>query len=107
MRRDKAEWMEEAKCRGLDPNTFFPRGSMQQETAGEKAAKRICLGRDGAPICPVINECRDYALEHNEIFGVWGGLTERERMRARRIIREQRDPARQARQKELLMQIGK
>ena len=42
---------------------------------GESEAKRICAE------CPVILECRDYSLQSQEPFGVWGGLTEDERDR--------------------------
>lgn len=43
-----------------------------------KQAKRLCA------MCPVTDECLDFAMRHKEKFGVWGGKTERERMRLRK-----------------------
>ncbi len=84
------DWRKKAKCEGLDPNIFFPRGSMVEETPGEKAAKAICLGKDGAPPCPVRQDCQDYALEASEIYGVWGGMTEKERREVWRLDKRKR-----------------
>lgn len=65
---DSEEWPDRALCAQTDPEAFFPeRGCSTAE------AKRICMA------CPVRTECLDYALEHGERFGVWGGLSERER----------------------------
>jgi WhiB family redox-sensing transcriptional regulator len=69
---DKA-WQIQANCTGADPDLFFPeRGASQRE------AKEICRG------CVVREDCLDYALANGEKFGVWGGLSERERRRVRR-----------------------
>jgi WhiB family transcriptional regulator, redox-sensing transcriptional regulator len=66
-------WMDEALCAETDPEAFFPeRGGSTRE------AKRVCNG------CPVRAECLEYALTNDERFGVWGGLSERERRRLRR-----------------------
>lgn len=67
------DWSELALCVETDPEAFYP-------DQGESAmpAKRICR------LCPVIDQCRDYAFEHKERFGVWGGLTARERLRQER-----------------------
>ncbi len=83
-------WKKKAKCEGLDPNVFFPRGSMVRETPDERAAKAICWGKDGAPPCPVRQECQDHALEHNEIYGIWGGMTEKERREVWRLDKRKR-----------------
>jgi hypothetical protein len=66
-------WMADAACRGIDPDLFFPE-------KGESAfrAKAVC-GR-----CRVRQACLAYALANNERFGVWGGLSERQRRRLRR-----------------------
>lgn len=66
-------WRDRAECRKADADQFFP-------GKGEptKDAKRIC-GR-----CPVTAECLAFALAHDERFGVWGGLSERERRRLKR-----------------------
>jgi WhiB family redox-sensing transcriptional regulator len=66
------EWQDRALCASEDPDAFFPEkgGSVQ-------AAKRVCLQ------CTVRVECLEYALTHDKRFGVWGGLSERERRRLR------------------------
>lgn len=63
-------WTDDALCRqtGIDDVTWFP-----GKGGSVKDAKRICLS------CPVRRDCLTYALEHFERYGVWGGLTERER----------------------------
>jgi WhiB family redox-sensing transcriptional regulator len=71
-RRD-AGWRERALCAQTGPELFFP------EAGGStRDAKRIC----GA--CEERAECLEYALTHDERFGVWGGLSEEERRRLRR-----------------------
>lgn len=73
-------WMADAACRGMDPNLFHPtdRGTETHETVAE--AKAVCRR------CPVMLECRDYALAENIVHGVWGGLSPRGRrgLRVRR-----------------------
>ena len=66
-------WHQHGACRGADPNLFFPaRGESVKE------AKAVCAR------CPVRAECLEYALTNQEKFGVWGGLSERERRQLRR-----------------------
>lgn len=73
------KWVADAVCAQTDPDAFFP------EKGGTTApAKAICTG------CTVRARCLDYALEHNERFGIWGGLSERER---RGLRKEQRRAA--------------
>lgn len=61
-------WMEEGICGQTDPEAFFP------EKGGSTAeAKRVCMG------CPVRDTCLQYALQHGERFGIWGGKSERDR----------------------------
>ena len=67
------EWHERALCAQTDPEAFFP-----EKGGSTREAKRICSG------CEVRAECLDYALAHDERFGIWGGLSERERRRLRR-----------------------
>lgn len=62
-----AEWTTRAACRGVDPDTLFVQGAAQNR------AKALCLG------CPVRTECLADALDNRIEFGVWGGMTERER----------------------------
>ena len=66
-------WQERANCLGVDPDLFFP-----ERGASTKEAKGVCGG------CEVKNECLEYALRHGEKFGIWGGMSERERRRIRR-----------------------
>lgn len=69
----RPDWQDEAACLGLDPDLFFPvRGSNATET------KKVCRR------CPVREACLHYAMANHVNFGVWGGLTERERRRLRR-----------------------
>ena len=67
-------WTTLASCRALDPELFFP------ETANdEDAAKAVCAG------CPVRIACLEHALAASEPYGIWGGLTLRERRLLRRV----------------------
>lgn len=68
-------WQERALCAQTDPEAFFP-----EKGGSTREAKRICMG------CEVRDECLDYALAHDERFGIWGGLSERERRRIKRGI---------------------
>lgn len=70
------EWMGDAVCAQTDPDQFFP-----ERGGSPKDAKKVCLS------CPVISQCRAYALGRDERFGVWGGLTERERRRLKRDLK--------------------
>lgn len=66
------EWHKDARCREVDPELFFP-------DAGEISAdaRRICAS------CEVRKQCLQQAIDTNEIHGVWGGLSVRERRRFR------------------------
>ena len=66
-------WQERALCAQTDPEAFFP-----EKGGSTREAKRVCLS------CDVRAECLEYALEHDERFGIWGGLSERERRRLKR-----------------------
>lgn len=70
---DELRWQERALCAQTDPEAFFP-----EKGGSTREAKRVCLG------CDVRNECLDYALSADERFGIWGGLSERERRRLRK-----------------------
>ncbi len=61
-------WIEDARCRGLDLTAFFQRN---QHTA--RGALQICR------TCPVREPCLEYAISNEMDYGVWGGLTERQR----------------------------
>lgn len=61
------DWTTQAACRGSDPDTLFVQGAAQNR------AKAVCMG------CVVRTECLADALDNRVEFGVWGGMTERER----------------------------
>ena len=66
-------WQDPAYCLGVDPDLFFP-----ERGASTREAKEVCRG------CVVRLECLEYALQNGEKFGIWGGMSERERRRIRR-----------------------
>lgn len=66
-------WQQRALCAQTDPEAFFP-----EKGGSTREAKAVCAQ------CDVRSECLEYALEHDERFGIWGGLSERERRRLRR-----------------------
>ena len=66
-------WQERANCLGVDPDLFFP-----ERGASTREAKEVCRG------CEVRHDCLEFALQNGEKFGIWGGLSERERRRIRR-----------------------
>jgi WhiB family redox-sensing transcriptional regulator len=65
-------WRRAALCAETDPEAFFP-----EKGGSTREAKRVCAG------CPVRMQCLEYALGNDERFGIWGGLSERERRRIR------------------------
>lgn len=66
-------WQADALCAQTDPEAFFP-----EKGGSTREAKKICQQ------CEVRSECLEYALANDERFGIWGGLSERERRRLRR-----------------------
>lgn len=64
------DWQAYAACRGMEPNLFF---ESSDSTSEEEMARRICRR------CPVLSPCRSYAIEAGEPYGIWGGLSPRER----------------------------
>ena len=65
---DPLAWQGAALCAQTDPEAFFP-----EKGGSVKAAKAVCMA------CTVRAECLDYAMAHDERFGIWGGTSERER----------------------------
>ena len=61
-------WSQRALCSQVSPEAFFP-----EKGGSTREAKKLCLA------CDVRVECLDYAMTHGERFGIWGGLSERER----------------------------
>ncbi|MGY1744203.1 WhiB family transcriptional regulator [Blastococcus sp. SYSU D00695] len=70
-------WRMDALCAETDPEAFFP-----EKGGSTREAKRVCSG------CTVKAECLEFALANDERFGIWGGLSERERRRVRLQRRE-------------------
>lgn len=66
-------WQERALCAQTDPEAFFP-----EKGGSTREAKRVCVS------CDVRAQCLEYALENDERFGIWGGLSERERRRMKK-----------------------
>ncbi|GAA3898020.1 hypothetical protein GCM10022382_01580 [Microbacterium invictum] len=66
-------WQSDALCSQTDPEAFFP-----EKGGSTRDAKRICTS------CDVRGECLEYALQNDERFGIWGGLSERERRKLKR-----------------------
>ena len=73
LQAEAQSWQERALCAETDPEAFFP-----EKGGSTREAKKICTG------CEVKAECLEYALAIDERFGIWGGLSERERRRLRR-----------------------
>ena len=65
---DDPGWQERGLCAQTDPEAFFP-----EKGGSTREAKKVCL------TCDVRQDCLEYALANDERFGIWGGLSERER----------------------------
>jgi WhiB family redox-sensing transcriptional regulator len=70
---DPLAWQADAVCAQTDPEAFFP-----EKGGSTRDAKRICAG------CDVKAQCLEYALANDERFGIWGGLSERERRKLKK-----------------------
>lgn len=72
---DSEPWMAAAECAGMDAELFY---GGRGENVAVKNAKAVCAA------CIVRDQCLDYAMRAHEMFGIWGGKSERERRRMRR-----------------------
>lgn len=70
---EQPDWRDSARCAETDPEAFFP-----EKGGSTREAKKTCLA------CLVKVECLEYALDRDERFGIWGGLSERERRKLKR-----------------------
>lgn len=70
--RFSPEWQVDAACRGVDPEIFFPGPDEEHRVA---AALSVCAS------CPVRPRCLAFALSREQRYGIWGGLTEKQRRR--------------------------
>lgn len=83
---ERYDWQGQGLCRGVEPEVFFP---VSEEDAWR--AKEICAA------CSVREYCLAFSLTNRERYGVWGGVTEKERQQmfrrgtAQRILAEQKD----------------
>lgn len=76
--RDRPEWMlrPDVPCK-QSPELFFPHN---HEVHVQRKAQAICS------VCPYRVRCAEYAVENMEHYGIWGGTTERQRVRLRRRV---------------------
>ncbi|MCL2471697.1 MAG: WhiB family transcriptional regulator [Propionibacteriaceae bacterium] len=70
---DASAWQASALCAQTDPEAFFP-----EKGGSTREAKSVCK------VCEVKRDCLEYALAHDERYGIWGGLSERERRKLKR-----------------------
>ncbi len=76
---DRYMWQEDGACRGVEPEVFFP---VSEDDAWR--AKELC------GVCSVKAECLVFSLQNRERYGVWGGVTEKERIDLQRRGQAQR-----------------
>lgn len=69
------QWHEYGLCLETDPEAFYP-----DKGGSTREAKMVCQA------CPVKDECLEYALLNDERYGIWGGLSDRERRRLRKKL---------------------
>lgn len=72
------QWQEDALCNQTDPEAFFP-----EKGGSTREAKKVCNG------CEVAEKCLEYAMSNDERFGIWGGLSERERRKLKKKREEE------------------
>ena len=84
---DKEDWRKDAACSGMDTNLFFEEATTNEQRA-EAAAKREAA-RAICNACPVKQQCLEFALENDIRYGMFGGLTYRNRLAIRTGIKKQ------------------
>lgn len=80
---DQRAWMADAACRNMETSTFYPEalGRKHQKSLGGRVSKaRVAQATTVCAGCDVRAECAAYAYSTGERYGVWGGLTERDRI---------------------------
>jgi WhiB family redox-sensing transcriptional regulator len=85
----RRDWRDRAACLDEDPELFFPIGTTGPALAQIEEAKAVCAR------CPVLAECRTWAMENPRLagFGVFGGLSEDDRRAVARRLRRHRSNA--------------
>lgn len=71
-KQSKPEWMRKGMCATVHPSIMYPTAAGM-----ERDALDVCA------TCPVIEDCYRYAFTNNEYHGVWGGMTEQDRIDVR------------------------
>jgi WhiB family transcriptional regulator, redox-sensing transcriptional regulator len=71
------DWRSAAACNDTDPDLFFPLSGSGKSLEQAERAKAVCAG------CPVRRSCLAFAQRTGQVHGIWGGLTEEERLRDR------------------------
>ena len=74
--RQSLEWQSDGLCAQTDPDVFYPEHG---DKHAAQVAKRVCAE------CPVIKKCLTSALRWNEPYGIWGGMSPKERQELRKI----------------------
>ena len=75
----EGDWRNSANCKTVDPELFFPTGEKSGFDLDQiDKAKAVCMG------CAVLSQCLEYALETNQEFGIWGGMSATERKNFKR-----------------------
>ena len=74
----RGDWQSQGACLNADPDVFFPISVAGASATQIRTARAICAG------CRVRSDCINYAVEHAEIQGIWGGTTDDERKKLRR-----------------------
>jgi WhiB family redox-sensing transcriptional regulator len=93
---DRRDWWRSAACQEADPELFFPVAPVGPGAGEIAQAKALCAA------CAVRRQCLQYALATHQVHGVWGGMTETERLihvrrdweHRERGQRQRRDPVR-------------
>lgn len=83
---NKDEWRSRAACSGVETEKFFiesAEGSREDHIPTRRLVQEIC------DACPVSSECLEFAMRNNILYGVWGGMSRRQRV----TLQEERDKA--------------
>lgn len=80
---DRHPWMASALCTQVDPELFFDASSSRYESMPTPSREAKAIGI--CQRCHVRSECLAYALQNDERYGIWGGMTERERRGIKRM----------------------
>jgi WhiB family redox-sensing transcriptional regulator len=78
--KSKMAWEDRAACNGMGPDDFFP----------ESALEVTDVARKTCGMCPVRNDCLEWAIANNEKDGIWGGLSAGDRSR---LVRRRKEAA--------------